>query len=59
MQLSWPADQICWHLEAQTNSVATVLGTNWSIVSGTSGTNLHLLLFDTSNTSVFLRLVYP
>jgi pectate lyase len=59
LHLSWPADHIGWRLEAQTNTLALGLGTNWFTISGTSVTNYFQLPIDPFNGSVCLRLAYP
>ena len=59
LQLSWPADHRGWRLEAQTNSLATGLGTNWVTVTGSSATNQVFVPIHTANGSVFFRIVYP
>jgi hypothetical protein len=43
----------------QTNSLNSGLGTNWSIISGSSATNRVFLPISPTNGSVFLRLVNP
>jgi hypothetical protein len=53
LTLSWPADRIgSWRLEAQTNTLAVGLSTNWVEVTGASATNK-------TKGTVFYRLVYP
>lgn len=59
LKLSWPADHIGWHLEAQTNSLAAGLQTSWFPVSGSSATNLLYIPINATNGSVFFRLAYP
>jgi autotransporter-associated beta strand protein len=59
LHLSWPADRIGWRLEAQTDTLAAGLNTNWSTVAGSSMTNQIFLPIDPANGSVFLRLTYP
>ena len=59
LNLSWPPDHLGWRLLAQTNSLATGLGTNWVTVAGsTTVTNLSLPISEL-NGSVFYQLVYP
>ena len=55
IQFDWPANNIGWRLEAQTNG----LGTNWFTVSGSSATNKIVLPINSTNSSVFFRLAYP
>jgi len=57
--LSWPADHTGWHLQAQTNSLATGLGTNWVTIPGTDASNSFTNNINNSNGSVFYRLTYP
>ena len=59
LQLSWPADHTGWRLETQTNSLGTGLGTNWSTVVGSALTNQIWTPMNSTNGSVFFRLVYP
>jgi autotransporter-associated beta strand protein len=59
LTLTWPVDHIGWHLEAQTNALATGLGTNWFTVSGSMLTNQVFIPLDYTNGSVFFRLVSP
>jgi hypothetical protein len=57
LSLSWPAGQ-GWRLEAQTNSLAVGLFTNWvgAASSSVSSTNITI---DSTKPTVFYRLVYP
>ena len=59
LTLSWPADHIGWQLQAQTNSPAEGLGTNWVNVAGAALTNQVSLPVDPTVGSVFYRLAYP
>lgn len=59
MLLTWPSDHLGWRLEAQTNSPNVGLGTNWTTVPGSTGTNQVLVPINAANGSVFFRLVYP
>jgi hypothetical protein len=59
LTLSWPADHIGWHLEAQTNSLTSGLGTNWVTVANSATTNQVAIPLNLTNGSVFFRLVYP
>jgi hypothetical protein len=57
--LSWPADHLGWHLQVQTNTLGSGLGTNWVTLSGselTTGTNITI---NPATGAVFYRLVYP
>lgn len=57
--LSWPADHTGWLLQAQTNSLAVGLGTNWVTIPGTDSSNTYTNIMNTSNGSVFYRLISP
>jgi hypothetical protein len=59
MQFNWPTDHLGWKLQAQTNSLNSGLGTNWSAVPGSGLTNQFFLPVVTTNASVFFRLTYP
>ena len=57
LSLSWPTDHTGWGLQAQTNTLAAGLGTNWVDVAGSSLTNKLVVPMDANNGSVFYRLV--
>ena len=59
LTLSWPADHLGWHLQAQTNAPGIGLTTNWFTVPGSDLTTNINLLSDPANGSVFYRLIYP
>lgn len=59
LQFNWSADHTGWRLQSQTNNLATGLGTNWVTVANSSNTNQMILPMNTTNGSVFFRLVYP
>ena len=59
LSLSWPADHIGWRLQAQTNSIAVGLGTNWFDVPNSTATNQMTFTLDPTVGSVFYRLLYP
>ncbi|MEK7781778.1 MAG: autotransporter-associated beta strand repeat-containing protein, partial [Verrucomicrobiota bacterium] len=59
LTLSWPSSHIGWRLEAQTNTLALGLDTNWFTVLGATTTNNITLPVDLNNGSVFFRLTYP
>ena len=59
LQLSWPADHLGWHLQIQTNGSDTGLGTNWTDLPDTVSNDQFILSVEPTNSSVFLRLVYP
>ncbi|HEX3856046.1 MAG TPA: DUF5703 domain-containing protein [Verrucomicrobiae bacterium] len=59
IQFSWPQDHLGWELQAQTNSLASGLGTNWVTLPGSesvTGTNITI---NPASGAVFYRLVYP
>jgi autotransporter-associated beta strand protein len=59
LTLTWPADHTGWRLQVQTNTLASGLGTNWSDVAGSTGTNQVVIPVNPANGSVFYRMVYP
>jgi hypothetical protein len=59
LTLSWPADHKGWHLQAQTNSLSSGLGTNWVTIPGSDAVVSTNLTINPANGSVFYRLVYP
>ena len=59
IQLNWPTDHLGWRLETQTNPITAGLGTNWTTVPGSTGTNQVFMPINAANGSVFFRLVYP
>jgi hypothetical protein len=59
LKLSWPADHIGWRLQAQTNSVCTVLRSNWVDVAGSTTVSNVTFTINPANGTVFYRMVYP
>jgi hypothetical protein len=59
LQLSWPPTHIGSRLEAQTNSLAIGLSTNWVTIPGSAQTNQITIPIHSENDAVFFRLVYP
>ena len=59
LRISWPVDHTGWQLQAQTNSLAAGLGTNWVTVAGSEQTNQVTVPLRLANGSVFFRLVRP
>ena len=59
LTLSWPDDHLGWRLQAQTNSLAQGLGTNWFDIAGSTATNQISIPVTSTNGSVFYRLSYP
>ena len=54
--ISWPADQIGWQLQVQTNGMGTGLSTNWSDVSGSLTTNVWVVPINEGSPAAFYRL---
>jgi hypothetical protein len=59
LQLSWPQDHLGWRLQIQTNNWSGGLGTNWATVPNSTNVTGANVPTDSTNGSVFLRLVYP
>ena len=59
LQFTWPMDHLGWELQAQTNTLVTGLGTNWTTISSSIFTNEMIIPMDSANDSVFFRLIYP
>jgi hypothetical protein len=59
LQLSWPSDHTGWRLQSQTNDLTQGLGTNWFDVAGSTITNQMIMPVNSTNGSVFYRMVYP
>jgi len=61
VSLSWPANHIGWRLQTQTNALNVGLSTNWFLwtASDVTTTNAIVIPINTSNKSVFYRLVSP
>lgn len=59
LQLNWPHDHTGWQLQAQTNSLAVGLNTNWNTIAGSTETNQITLPVDATNGAVFFRLMRP
>jgi hypothetical protein len=59
VQITWPQAYADWSLQAQTNSLDLGLTTNWTTVTGSSGTNRIFIPAPPANGSVFYRLVSP
>lgn len=59
IQMNWPGDHLGWRLQSQTNAVNSGLGTNWVTVPNSITTNRVFIPINSSNGSVFFRLVYP
>jgi autotransporter-associated beta strand protein len=59
LTLSWPADHLGWILQAQTNTLAVGIRTNWSAVPGSASANQYVTPINPANGSVFYRLISP
>jgi autotransporter-associated beta strand protein len=59
LTLSWPADHTGWYLQAQTNSLAIGLSSNWFTVPGSQTTNQVNTMIDPTKGCVFYRLFLP
>ncbi len=59
LKFSWPADHTGWQLQAQTNTLASGLGTNWVNVPGSMQTNRMATSLNATNGAVFFRLLRP
>jgi autotransporter-associated beta strand protein len=59
LMLTWPSDHTGWRLQVQTNALTIGLGTNWVDVPSSTNASQMTIPFNTSNNSVFYRLVYP
>jgi hypothetical protein len=59
VEISWPAANIGWQLQVQTNSLAIGLNTNWFTVPGSNSTNQMVIPINHSGGAVFYRLRYP
>jgi hypothetical protein len=59
LTLQWPLDHTGWRLQAQTNSTAVGLTTNWVTVANSTTTNLMNFPISGGNVSVFFRMIYP
>jgi fibronectin-binding autotransporter adhesin len=59
LDLSWPADQLGWRLEVQTNALSTGLSDNWFTVPGSTEVTEMSVPVVPGNPTVFYRLVFP
>jgi hypothetical protein len=57
LQLAWPINYLGWSLQSQTNDPAVGLGSNWNLLSDTSGTNQFSTVLTNSGTGMFFRLI--
>ncbi|MGC3959940.1 MAG: hypothetical protein QM813_19040 [Verrucomicrobiota bacterium] len=59
LNLSWPANQLGYRLEVQTNSLAVGVSNNWVTVPGSTSVTSMSVPIITGNPTVFYRLVFP
>jgi hypothetical protein len=59
LNLSWPSSQTGWILQAQTNSLAIGISTNWVTVPGSTNVNQVSFPINHALGSVFYRLLLP
>lgn len=59
LNLSWPASQLGYRLEVQTNSLAVGVNNNWVTVPGSTSVTALSVPIVTGNPTVFYRLVFP
>jgi hypothetical protein len=56
LSLTWPGDHLGWYLQAQTNTLASGLGTNWVDVPGSSSVTNVVVPINPGNPAVFYRM---
>jgi len=59
LQISWPTDHTGWQLQSQTNNLTSGLGTNWFNLPASMQTNQMSVPLNSTNGSVFFRLIKP
>jgi autotransporter-associated beta strand protein len=59
LDLSWPADQLGWRLEVQTNSLTVGINNDWFTVPGSTEVTEMSVPVVPGNPTVFYRLVFP
>ena len=59
VNLSWPAIYTNWQLQAQTNSITSGLGTNWTTIPNIGSSNSYTSTINSTLKTIFYRLVYP
>ena len=57
--LTWPTDHIGWRLQVQTNSLSSGLGGTWYDVPGATSVDTETINLDSTQGTVFYRMVYP
>jgi fibronectin-binding autotransporter adhesin len=58
INLSWPASYLGWSLQAQTNTLASGLGTAWVTIPGTELVTSTNIAINPGNGAVFFRMYY-
>jgi fibronectin type 3 domain-containing protein len=58
-QISWPAVNLGWHLQAQTNSSLVGLSTNWVMIPGSGSVTSVNMTINPAQGSVFYRMISP
>jgi fibronectin-binding autotransporter adhesin len=59
LTLTWPVSNTTYRLQAQTNTTAVGITTNWVDWAGAKATNQVIVPIDQANGTVFFRLIYP
>jgi len=59
LQLSWPANQLGYRLEVQTNPLSVGISTNWATVPGSTQVTSVSVPIAPGTPTVFYRLVFP
>jgi autotransporter-associated beta strand protein len=57
--VSWPPDHVGWRLQRQTNPAGVGLTSDWVDVAGTANTSSLTVTINSTNGSVFYRMVFP
>jgi hypothetical protein len=59
LNLSWPASQVGYRLEVQTNPITVGLSNNWTTVAGSTEVTSVSVPVSTTTPTAFYRLVFP
>ena len=59
LQLNWPANNIGWRLQVQTNGFNAGIGSVWYDVGNSTTTNQITVPIDPANPTVFYRMISP
>ncbi|MFO1513126.1 MAG: autotransporter-associated beta strand repeat-containing protein [Verrucomicrobiota bacterium] len=59
LNLTWPANQLGYRLEVQTNPLSVGLGSNWITVPGSTAVTSVSVPISTTTPTAFYRLVFP